>query len=135
MGSAAPPVQDDSQLAVSIGDYGDILSHLFQKIDYRLPKPYYNSEIEPALAKYIEEQPWSDDLKARSDKYAKQAVGISSWYPRASFACQFNCVVITLLVIIYDEEYERFGTTGAEFSTRLVRGQPQKAPFLDSLAQ
>lgn len=135
MGSAAPPVRDDSQFAVSLSEYGAVLSHLFQKIDYRLPKPYYNPEIEPALVKYIEEQPWSDSLKARSDKYAKQAVGIASWYPRASFACQFSCVIITLLVIIYDEEYASFGTTGTEFSTRLVRGQPQKAPFLDSLVQ
>ena len=134
MGSAAPLVPDDSQFTVSLNEYGALLSHLFQKIDYRLPKPYYNPAIESALAKYIEEQPWSDNLKARSDKYAKQAVGIASWYPRASFACQFNCVIITLLVIIYDEEYASFGTTGTEFSSRLVRGQPQKAPFLDSLA-
>lgn len=125
---------DDGRYVVSHAEYGTILSHFFQKIDFQLPKPYYDPEIELALAKYIEEQSWSESLKARADKYGKQAVGIASWYPRASFACRFNCVIITLLVIIYDEEYLTFGDAGAEFSTRLVRGQPQKAPFLDSLA-
>lgn len=132
MSSAAPTTRQDSKLDVSPSEYGLILSHLFQKIDYRLPKPYHNPDIESALAKYIEEQPWSDNLKARSVKYAKQSVGIASWYPRASFNTQFNCVIITLLVIIYDEEYASFGI---EFSKNLISGQPQKEPFLDSLAQ
>lgn len=132
MGSIAP---EDVRFMVSLSEYGAILSRFFEKIDFHLPKPYYDSSIEPALAKYIEEQPWSEDLKTRAAKYAKQAVGIASWYPRASFAVRFNCVVITLLVIIYDEDYLTFGDAGTEFSLRLVRGLPQKAPFLDSLAQ
>uniref|UniRef100_UPI003CC922A9 SydA n=2 Tax=Aspergillus versicolor TaxID=46472 RepID=UPI003CC922A9 len=126
---------EDVRFMVSLSEYGAILSRFFEKIDFHLPKPYYDSSIEPALAKYIEEQPWSEDLKTRAAKYAKQAVGIASWYPRASFAVRFNCVVITLLVIIYDEDYLTFGDAGTEFSLRLVRGLPQKAPFLDSLAQ
>jgi hypothetical protein len=135
MGNAVPPVRDDSQFAVSLGEYGAIISHLLQKIGYQPPKPYYNPEIEPALAKYIEEQPWSDDLKARSVQYAKQAMGIAPWYQRASFDCQFGLVLFTLLVIIYDEEYACFSTTGTEFCTNLVRGLPQKAPLLDSFAR
>jgi hypothetical protein len=135
MAKAVPPVQDDGQLTVSISEYGAIISHLFQKIDYQWSKPHYNPEIEPALAKYIEEQSWSDDLKARSVKYAKQAMGIASWYPRASFDCQFGLALFTLLVVIYDEEYASFRTTGTEFSTNLVRGLPQKAPLLDSFAR
>ena len=134
MDNGAPPVQDDGQLAVSSTEYCTILSHFFQKIDYRLRKPYHNPEIEPALAKYIEEQPWSDNLKARSDKFAKQALGIALWYPRTSFACQLGCVIMTFLLIVFDEEYASFGTTGTEFSKMLVCGQPQKAPFLDSIA-
>lgn len=132
MGSTAP---NDDHLTVSATEYGTILSQFFDKIEFSLPKPYYDSSIDLALAKYVEEQPWSESLKLRAVKYAKQAVGIASWYPRASFACRFNCVVITLLVIIYDEEYMMFGDAGTEFSQRLVRGEPQKAPFLDSLAK
>lgn len=135
MGSAALPFPEDSQLTVTADEYSAILSNLFQKIDYKLPKPHYDPEVEAALAKYIEEQPWPENLKAKSVKYAKQAVGIASWYPRAPFACRFSCVIITLLVIIYDEEYASFGTSGTEFSSKLVRGEPQKVAFLDSLAQ
>lgn len=124
-----------SQFDVSLDEYGSILSQLFQKIDYRLPKPYSNPEIEFALVKYIEEQPWSESLKARSVKYAKQALGIDSWYSRTSFNIQLNCVIFTALTIIYDEEYASIGTTGTDFSTNLICGQPQKSPFLDSLAQ
>lgn len=126
---------NNDQFLVSSSEYGSILSRFFDKIDFHLLKPYYDPKIELALAKYVEEQPWSENLKARAVKYAKQSVGIASWYPRASFTCRFNCVVITLLVIIYDEEYMTFGDAGSRFSQRLVRGEPQKAPFLDSLAK
>lgn len=52
MGSIAP---DDVRFMDS--EYGTILSRFFEKIDFHLPKPYHDSSIEPALAKYIEEQP------------------------------------------------------------------------------
>ncbi len=128
-------IPDDSRFEVPLSEYGIIISRFLQRIDFHMPELYIESSIEPALAEYIEQQPWSASLKGRAVKYAKQAIGIASWYPRASFACRYNCVVITLLVIIYDEEYMSFGDAGADFSLRLIRGQPQKAPFLNSLAQ
>jgi hypothetical protein len=126
---------NDGRFDVSVTEFGAIISNLLQKIDFHLPEPFYDPEIEPALTKYIADQPWSADLKHRAVKYAKQSIGIASWYPQASFVTRFNCVIITLLVIIYDEDYLTFGDAGADFSARLIRGQPQKAPFMDSLAQ
>lgn len=125
-----------SQFDVSPSEYGSLISQLLQKIDYQLPDPYSNPELELALVTYIKEQPWSDNLKARSVKYAEQAVAlVSSSYRRASFNFQFSSMTLTFLLITYDEEYANYDNAGTEFSTNLISGQPQSSPFLDSMAQ
>jgi hypothetical protein len=121
---------------VSLAEYGTIISDFLQRIEFDMPVSSFDSSIEPALSAYIEEQPWPESLKVRAEKLAKgPAMDISSWYPGASFQSRFQSVVITLLVIIYDEDFQSFGDAGTEFSSRLISGKEQKAPFLDSLAQ
>lgn len=92
-------MRDDSLFEVSMAEYGHMLSRFLQKIDFHLPEPYYDPKIEPALAEYIEKQPWSENLKARAAKYAKQSIGIASWYPRASFTSRLNCVIMLGLLL------------------------------------
>ncbi|KAL9116202.1 MAG: hypothetical protein Q9227_000573 [Pyrenula ochraceoflavens] len=125
--------------------YQDIIARFLRGIHFRMPKHDYDYSVLQPLILYIEDQPWPEDLKSLSFRIAKWiSLGVGYMFPNVSRNNRLHYSTFCLLVTVYDDilsgkQGRSAATNGLEatigtFALRMIRGEEQATPLMDSLA-
>ncbi|PSN73294.1 terpenoid synthase [Corynespora cassiicola Philippines] len=120
---------------VSKEEYGEILSKFLIDIDFYMPPFGYDFTLENLVMEYFQKQPnWPAHLTKRAVGMAKwMSTGLGMCYPFAEKDIQVAYGIHATYVLFIDDIIHELGDALDEFEARLVKGQPQKSPILQSL--
>ncbi|CZT48377.1 uncharacterized protein RSE6_09062 [Rhynchosporium secalis] len=120
---------------VSKEEYAEILSKFLSDVDFFMPPQEYDFSLEEPVMEYFAKQPnWPAHLTAKAVYMAKwMSTGLGMCYPFAEKDIQVAYGIHATYVLFIDDIIHELGDSLDEFAARLVTGQPQKSPILQSL--
>lgn len=137
------PSSPKLELTISPERYQAMVSSCLRRINFEIPSHDLDYNLEAPIFEYIESQPWPADVQTRCMKLAGYlATGMGYMHPMVSLQNRVYHGIYGTLTVLYDDELEREKAANAgavdelgDFTAGLIRGERQRNPVLESLAE
>ncbi|KAF2108425.1 isoprenoid synthase domain-containing protein [Lophiotrema nucula] len=116
-------------------EYGDIVSRFLKNINFHVPTSDYDMSIQALAMEHFRSQPgWDPRLKQRAIQMTKPiSVGVAMCFESMPKETRLAFGIHASYVLFIDDVARELGSALDEFESRLVAGEPQGSPVLQSL--
>ncbi|KAH8587151.1 isoprenoid synthase domain-containing protein [Bisporella sp. PMI_857] len=115
-------------------EYANILSTFLGGINFSMPMTTPDLSLEQPVISHFESQPWDAVLIRKATQKAKWAsTGLGMVYPYVTNDAKVMYGIFSTYMFLIDDSDSELDVEFREFEKKLVRGEPQESPVLESL--
>lgn len=119
--------------APSREEYGSILANFLDDIGFSMPAREPDMSIIRPVVSHFESQPWAPSLIKKAVHKAELTAGMEVVYPFVSWDTKVMYGIFCTYMFLIDDSDEELDAELEDFESNLIKGRPQKSPFLRSM--